>query len=269
LSASVVDKTYFTGISNVLTMIQGSERGEGGVARFIDQQTGSLMPLSSAAGFTKRLADPVNREVNSPWDAIQAKLAGMSDKLPPARNLWGAERKPMEVYGRVYDALSPIAVSQRIESPIDAEIGRLNIGIRRINKNTIFQTGDVNFRDFPQVYDEYVRLAGNELKHPAWGMGAKDFLDAVVSGKHQMSPVYAMYSDGEGGTKADFIRNVISDYRKLAQQEIMSEEGRRKFPEFTKYIDGRAAKRQQEKMPNIPGLGGMTLPRPTLPSMVQ
>jgi hypothetical protein len=251
ISSSVVDKTYFQGVTNVLDIIKGTQRGEGGLEKYIDRQTGSLMPLSSAFGAMKRFADPVSREINSPWDAIQAKIVGLSEKLPPARDLWGEERKPAEVYGRVYDLFSPVAVSQQKDSPIDAELERLNVGVTRIPKRTVFQGAEVDFRDYPQVYDEYVRLAGNELKHPAWNLGLKDYLNAVVSGKHAMSQVYQIYSDGPEGGKSSFIRNAISEYRKLAQDQIMSDD---RWSEFTAKIRDRQARKQELKAPM--GFGG-------------
>lgn len=253
VSASVVDKTYFQGITNILDIIKGTQRGERGFERYVDKQTGSLLPLSSAFGAMKRFADPVTREVNSPWDAIQAKIAGMSDHLPPARDLWGNERKPAEVYGRVFDAFSPVAVSQDKDSPIDAEIERLGAGVRRIQQKTSFDGVQIDFRDFPEVYDEYVRLAGNELKHPAWGKGAKEYLDDVVSGRDSMSQIYArLHSDGPEGTKIDFIRNKVSEFRKLAQQHIMAQKDR--WPEFIAKVESEKGRLQELKMP--PGLGG-------------
>ena len=268
ISASVVDKTYFTGVAQVLTTIQGSERGEGGVARFIDRQIGSMLPMTSAFGAVKRFVDPTTREVNSPWEAIQAKIIGLSDKLPPARDLWGEERKPQEVYGRVYDAISPVAVRERKDSPIDAEIEKQDISIRRIPKKTVFHGVKVNFRDFPDVYDEYVRLSGNELKHPAWNMGAADMLDQVVSGKHALSGVYEIYSDGPEGSKSAFIKNTISEYRKLAQEKIM-ETAEQKYPEFHEYVTGKKAKKEELRMPRVPERKTETLRtpgRPQLPS---
>jgi hypothetical protein len=143
-------------------------------------------------------------------------------------------------------------VTERKESPVDSEIERLQLSVRRIAKKSTFSNADVNFRDFPDVYDEYVRLAGNDLKHPAWNMGAKDFLDAVVSGKHAMSEVYQIYSDGPEGGKAAFIKNTVSEYRKLAQQEIMKDAAN-KYPEFARLIEDKQTKRQELKMPVLPG----------------
>lgn len=250
VSASIVDKTYFTGISEVMTMIEGSEVGEGGVNRFINRQTGSMMPFTTAVSTVKRFVDPVSREISNPWDAIEARMAGWSERLSPIRNLWGKERRPDEVYGRAYDVVAPIRVRRQKISPIDAELTRLQAGPRRIAKRggTSFEGINVNFRDFPWVYDEYVRLAGNELKHPAWELGAKDYLDAVVSGKHEMSEVYQIFSDGADGGKAAFISNTISEYRKLARENILSDENRERFPDFFAFIEDQKSRQPQTNL---------------------
>jgi hypothetical protein len=258
VSASVVDKTYFTGIANVLSAIQGAEKGSNAAARLVDKTTGALLPFTTAFGTVARLYSPVTREVNGMGDAIQAKIAGLSDNLPPARDLWGAERKPAEIYGRVYDALSPVTVKGKTDSAIDDEIARLGAGVRRIEKKGEFQGADVDFRSFPHVYDEYVRLAGNAAKHPAWGLGAKDLLDAVVTGKHPLSDVYRLYSDGEHGGKASFIKNTVADFRKIAQSEIMAEPAR--WPDFIAHVRERSAIRKQERNTLDPGLTGGALP---------
>lgn len=96
----------------------------------------------------------------------------------------------------------------------------------------------------------YVRLAGNELKHPVWGMGAMDYLNAIVTGEHPMSAVYYGDSDGEHGGKAAFIKNVIREYRELAQQEIMDR--RDEFPAFVEHVERRAEQRADERWPLSP-----------------
>ena len=137
---------------------------------------------------------------------------------------------------------------------------RLNAGAGKIRKKTTFDGVDINLKDWPQVYDAYVRLAGNELKHPAWGMGAKDMLDAVVTGRHALSSVYNMLSDGKDGGKAAFIQQQISGYRALARQAILAD------PQFADFADaiteGRAEKSrrrgfgQPDAAEQSPGTGG-------------
>lgn len=257
ISESIVDKTYFKGVTDVLDMIHGASKGEGGVTRYIDQTAGTLLPFGSALNTVRRFNDPAQREVNSPWDAIKSKIAGLSDKLPPARDLWGEEKKPQEVYGRAYDVLSPIAASKDKAAPIDEEMARLDLGVDRIKKNGSFNGVPVNFRDWPEVYDEYVRLAGNELKHPAWNLGARDYLDAVVSGRHSMSSVYQIYSDGPDGGKASFIKNTIAEYRKLAAEKIMSD--RERFGDFIDAVNSVKDQQQELKMPA--GVKAPSIPR--------
>jgi hypothetical protein len=132
------------------------------------------------------------------------------------------------------------------DSPADKEIARLNADIRRIPKKTSFGGVDVNFCDHPEAYDAYVRLSGNELKHPAWGMGAKDFLDAVVSGHHDLSEVYAMKSYGKNGGKAEWLRSQVRNYRELAQAAILDDP---KFSAFKDYVDQRKQEKAAKRSP--------------------
>lgn len=147
--------------------------------------------------------------------------------------------------GGVYDMFSPTASKAMVDSPIDKEIVRLGDGPSKIAKKTLFNGVQVNFKNFPKAYDEYVRLAGNDLKHPGWGVGAKDYLDAVVSGKHPMSQVYSMMSDD---SRAAFIKNTVQDYRRLAQQQVINDP---RFVDFAKTVDYLKAHKLEAKMPML------------------
>ena len=68
-----------------------------------------------------------------------------------------------------------------------------------------------------------LELAGNELKHPAWGLGAKDFLDALIKGQHPLAEVYKMRADGPDGSKADMVRATVLDYRAHARRQLLDE----------------------------------------------
>lgn len=247
VSSSVADKTWMQGLSGAFAVIESTEH-EGSQGKFkswADRQTGSFVPASSLNSMFKRFTDPVTREINNPWDSIQAKIAGLSDKLQPALDLWGEERKPQEVYGRAYDVLSPVPVTQVKVSPIDAELIRLDSGIKKIGWRETFTGADVNFHDFPEVRTRYIQLAGNELKHPVYGKGARDFLNDVVEGKSDYSEIYKnVYSDGPKGGKVAWVHNIISDYREHAQQQVLKE-----YPEFAAWVDARRQQLQELKMP--------------------
>ena len=242
----VVDKTWLTSVSNVISAIQESKRGPGAISNLIAQQAGGMVPFSSAANTAKRFIDPVNRQAMNPYDAILSKTPILSETLPARRDLWGKAIQPDEALGRGYDVLSPIGIANVKDSPIDAEMVRLGDGPERIRTAATFDGVRVNFRDYPKTYDRYVRLAGNELKHPAWGVGAKDFLDAMVKGEGPLSSLYQRFSD-EG--KANLIKQVVDEYRGFARQEIRrnpdGDEGRA----FLDYIDQKKTEALLSRMP--------------------
>jgi hypothetical protein len=269
VASTIVDKSWFQGIGQFVQTIEEAPRGPGVVQSYIDRTASGLVPFSSVLGTVKRAIDPVQRDYNNFFEALMSQIPILSEALPAARNVWGEERKPQEIFGRAYDVAVPFSVSEKTGSPIDNELVRLDSGVERISKKSSFLGVPVNFRDFPQVYDEYVRLAGNELKHPAWNLGVKDYLDQVVSGQHPLSSIYTMLSDGPDGGKADFIKKAVREYRQLAQQKIMSEADR--FPEFAAYVKDKQNKSQQLKQlqtpstprsPSTTGFGGaLALPQ--------
>jgi hypothetical protein len=216
-----INKTYLEGFANFVEVISDPKRYS---EQYVDRLFASFLPLTSASYAVKNVIDPVQREYGTPAEAVQARIAFLSERLPPVRNLWG---EPLTIQqnpergkvGTAYDALTPWRGKDQVDSPIDKEIVRLAKGIQRIEKKSVFAGVDSNMKFWPEVYDEYVRLAGNELKSVAHGgMGAKDYLNAVVSGKHPVSEVYRILPDVE---RQRFIQSTVNDFRKLAQQEIL------------------------------------------------
>jgi len=240
VSQVVISKTYLEGFAKLVETLADPKRYS---EKYVDDLVASFLPGTSLNNAVKNVVDPVQREAGSPMEAVQARIAFLSKNLPPRRDLWGREISSESGEGKLYDFLSPIAVREEKMSPIDKELVRLNQGPSRIAKRTPFDGVQVNMKFHPKVYDDYVRLAGNDLKHPAWGLGAKDYLDQVVSGKHQMSQVYNILSDE---SRKAFISNTISDYRKLAQQAIL---GNPAFREFTAEVGRMKALQSGAKMP--------------------
>lgn len=220
VSQVTISKTYLRGLAQLTETMADPKRYSG---RYISDMMASFIPFTSLVGAVERVTDPTVRTANNPLEAIQAKIPILSQRMAPARDLWGKEVRRFSGYGAAYDAISPIATAEIVDSPIDKELERLRYFPGKIGWKTSLDGVPVNLKDFPEVYSDYQRLAGNELKHPAWGLGLKDYLDAVVSGKHPMSQAYRIYSDGEEGGKAAFIRNAVQDYRKLAAEKILSD----------------------------------------------
>lgn len=250
VSQVAVNKTYLRGVSDFIEVMSDPKRYSEG---YVNNLLASFTPMTALSGSIERAVDPTVREAGTPWEAIQAKIVGLSKNLPPRRNLWGEEVRAESGLGKTYDFFSPVQSRDIKATPIDAEImrlapvaGRDNVdgaAPNRIGKRTSFAGVQVNFKQWPEVYDAYVRLAGNDLPHVAWKMGAKDYLNAVVSGGHAMSRVYEMRSDE---MKIKFINETIADYRKQAQQAILSDP---QFEKFTEYVRRLQSDKQQSRMP--------------------
>lgn len=218
VSQVVVSKTYLEGFARFVEVMSDPKRYS---QKYIDDLVASFLPATSLMAGVKNIVDPVNREVTSPREAVEARIAGLSQNLPPRRDLWGKETSGQSGFGKAYDFLSPVASKPVVDSPIDKEMVRLNHGVERLQKQTTFDGVQANMRFYPKAYDDYVRLAGNDYKSPAHGgLGAKDYLDAVVSGKHPLSAVYNVLSDE---SRKAFIQSSIQDFRKMAQRQVLQD----------------------------------------------
>lgn len=246
VSQVAINKTYLSGLAEFMDFMGHPERY---TARYVSNFAGSFTPFTALSGAVATAVDPTLREVNDPGDAVSRRIFFLADALQPRRDLWGETIRLESGFGKTYDFFSPAAARPIEESPIDREIVRLNADVRRIRRKSTFQGVDVNFRQWPEVYGAYQELAGNALKHPAWGRGARDLLDAVVAGKHPLSPIYRLSTEGKDGGKAAFIRKTIGDYRELAQAAIVAD------PKFAAFADHIRQEQRQQLLESLPALG--------------
>jgi hypothetical protein len=242
-----ISKTYLRGLADVFKAVGGSGQHS---ERQISNMLSSFIPYTSLVGAIERQVDPTMRETQNPWEAIEAKLAGVSDKLPPAMNLWGDDRSSSSDLGMDFnwdpdvqrkitmadDLLNPLKNKKIQANAVDTEIMRLsplatadNVDgspPTRIPKRATFDGVQVNFKQHPKVYVEYVKLAGNELKDPAFDKGCKEFLEDVITGG---SPVSSVYRDVmQDPARIKFINSTVMNYRKMAQAALMDED---QYPE--------------------------------------
>lgn len=253
VSASVIDKSYFTGIAETISMIEESSKDRAGaVQNWAEKQATGLVPFTSLGGAINQYYDPVSRQPANVWQAIMDPIPGLRERLIPARNVWGKPVEPQAVYGKWFDMISPFNVTKDTGSQVDHELVRLQGGVQRIGWKDSFAGVQVNFHDYPQPLDRYRVLAGNALKLPQYGdLGCKDFLDAVVSGRSPLSEVYNLGSDGPNGGKLAMIKNWVSEYRQAAQLQVL-DEARTTWPDFYEYIVGKKVEKVDQKMPVTP-----------------
>lgn len=222
IANNVMSKTYLSGISDFFEAMADPERR---ADSFFQRLGGSVVPAGVAE--VARYQDPYMREANNILEAIRRRTPGLSDELPPRRDLWGRPISYQSGLGPAYDALSPIYSKEQTSSPIDEEILRLEASITMPPKKTSFNGVTIDLSNHPEAWSRYVELAGNALKHPAWNLGAKDYLDQMVTGRGDLSPLYQELSEGPDGGKSDLIKKTINEYRELARRQLLDE-----FPEL-------------------------------------
>ena len=182
IANNAMSKTYLSGVSDLVNAMADPERyGEG----FFQRLGGSVVPTGVSE--LARFNDPYMREVDSMVESMMKRTPGLSDNLPVRRNLWGEPISYQSGLGVMYDAFSPIYSKSKKPSPIDEAILENEMNITMPNKTTGFNGVSVDLERFPGAYSRFVELAGNEIKHPAWNLGAKDLLNEIVSGKEALA----------------------------------------------------------------------------------
>lgn len=253
IAGNIMNKSYLSGLADVIDAIH--DPNGPGATQWLNNMAGSVVPSGVAA--VTRAIDPNIHAVNSMTDQIRSRLPFLSKDMPIRHDLWGAPITIDSGWGKPFDILSPIGSKKPTPEPIDKELLRLNANVEMPSASVTFSQGNisvpVNLRLYPEVYERYVELAGNELKHPAWGLGAKDLLNQIVEGNHPLSAVYRLKADLPGGEatpfvqvspKEEFIRSIIGQYRDLARRQILTE-----YPQIKGLVDEGRDQLQQLKMP--------------------
>lgn len=249
---SVVDRSYLQGASNFFELVNDPRQNS---VSWTNNQISSMMPFTSLFGTAERLIDPTTRYAGNPLEAIQSRIPILSERLTPRRDLWGQpigeEAGPL---GSAYDWASPIRARAERASPIDAELQRIGYFPERVKRQTSIAGTDVNLRDWPEVYDAYVRLAGNDLPIDRFGgLGLRDYLNAVVSGEggnaitQREHRRFQSATGGRGGQRQQMIQTAITTARQAAGQAIVNDP---QFADFREYWDSQRTRRA-ERRPDI------------------
>lgn len=228
VSMTALEKSFMRSYADFTEMMSDPKRY---APNQINSIIGGFVPFSSLSGAVTRLIDPTQRDARTPLDAVAAKIPGLAQRVIPKRDLWG---KAATDPNGTLNVFSPMRVSTETGSVIDKELERLQVYPEGIGWKSSIDGVAVDFDEHPIALDEYRRLAGNGWKHPAWGLGLKDFLDQVVSGEHPLGQIYKLYSDGDQGGKAAFIRQAVQEYRQGAARQLLQDPA---FADFRRYYD--------------------------------
>jgi hypothetical protein len=219
LANNVTSKTYFEGLARFFDAISDPRANAESMLKSL---AGSVVP--AGVGAVAGLMDPYTHATYSMMDAIRARTPGVSKDLPPLTNTWGEPVRHDSGLGKAYDAFVPFASRRPSDEPIDQEILKQGMHVTSPPAKTSINGALVDLAKDPELYHRYSQLAGNELKDPAWGLGAKDLLNSIVSGNHPLSAIYNMKTDGPDGGKALMLRGLIEQFRRDAGTTLLNEQ---------------------------------------------
>jgi hypothetical protein len=242
IGRTLVDNSYFTGFANLFATLHDARVGGAGEGAMLST-AGSAIPAFSGA--VAKATDPYQREVYSMLDEFKSKIPGLSNTLPPRRNLWG---DPIPSgHDPITNFISPVKMADVKHTPIDDEILKQGMNITMPDRMQTFGNGSnsvpVDMSKYPAAYSRLLQLAGHELQHPAWNMGLKDLLNGIVSGNHPLSAIYNLKSDGPEGGKEVMVRDLISQYRDLAKKQLLQE-----YPAIAQEVQDKSDAKQALKL---------------------
>ncbi len=219
IANNTLSKTYMRGMADFVTAVSNPQMKADGYTKRLF----ASMIVPSGVASAARLNDPMMRTADDHIDALFRRIPGLSKDLPLYRDNFGRTIDYRSGMGALYDVISPVYLKKLDPEPIDNELSKLQY-YPDVPRRKVSFPGGVTVELDPHQYSRYVELQGNGVKHPAWGMGLKDFLNKVVTGKHAMSNVYKLYSDGPQGGKRQFIERWINSYRDLAERKMLDED---------------------------------------------
>ncbi|WP_338575706.1 lytic transglycosylase domain-containing protein [Brevundimonas olei] len=210
LGQAFFDKTVLSGVTELTSALLDGTQAD--AERLLQRRLTAMLPASSNLRMLRRGEDPYMREVAGVVDAFKNTIPGLSDDLPPARDLWGKPRTYQTGLGTVYDAIVPVQTRAAGGAAIDLEILNNGVSVTMPSRSINVMGENVSLKNRPDIYSEFLRLSGE----PAF-----EHLNAVVEGRHPDSDFYLSLTDGPEGGKADYIGDVIRAYRADARAMIL------------------------------------------------
>lgn len=210
LGQAFFDKTMLRSATEMTSALLDGTDAE--AEKLLMSRASGMIPGSSALRMVRRGQDPYLRETHNVVSAIMNTVPGLSEDLPPQRDLWGRPRTYQTGLGTVYDAITPVQTREMGGSAIDYEILTHGVSVTMPARNISFQGENISLKNRPDIYSEFLRLSGE----PAF-----EHLNAVATGEHADSEFYFGLTDGPDGGKAAYIKDVVRAYRSDARAQIV------------------------------------------------
>ncbi len=223
MANNFTNKSYLTGFANLVGAMQAPEKK---LPEFFRRQAAAFVPnILGTAGYGVG-QDPNLREVRSFTDAIMAKVPGLSDKLPPRRNILGEPlERPRAAPGRdpalntALNLWDPIKYSRVKDDVVRNELAALGHAWEPPKR----RTNGLDLMEVPSgkttAYDRWQELQGTVA---VGGVRLKDALRREI-----MSPAYKRLTpeavDGLESPRVARLTRIVSEYRSRAWRQLLQE----------------------------------------------
>ncbi len=221
LTNNLTNKSYLQGLKTFVDMIGSNDPAL--LSKWFKNQAGTYLPYSSMMQTVARMADKDRRIPEaSLWDGIYGsvtkRIPGLSDELPPARDMFGKPVQHDEAFGP--DLISPIATNRIKNDAVSKEIVSLerafSVPNRRqdgIDLSLLTIEGNRN------AYDRFQELVGQTT------LGGKNLEEAltalITSDRYQRMTREA--TDFVESPRVYAIRSVFAKYRMKAYAQLKQE----------------------------------------------
>jgi hypothetical protein len=240
MATNVTSKTYLQGITQVMEALTQPERkGEA----FLKSRISSYIPtgLKQLVGLIPGAEDPYMREARSIMDAVINKIPGLSQSLPPRRNIFGEAVTATKALGP--DSISPFWYSTQKDDKAAQELARFAHAFtppsRMLGEVDLTQFKNAKGQDFYDRWQEQL----STLKVGRYTL--KERLENLVTSspyqKWRENEADAVEVGAEPRTLKE-VRAVIEQYRMEAKRKTLQE-----FPQVAELV---RADRQAQKRAN-------------------
>lgn len=260
---AMLSKTYMAGIANFLDALQ---KPDDEASHYVQQFVSSLA-VPGAVKAVDTATDPWLHAHNTLLDSIWARTPFASEGLPPLRTLWGDPIPAKDGFlpgltgTGLARAESPIQVGAPAANaePIDTWIwdNRAAFPHSDQGKLDLYKPGQTQSWDAPgdrgvsaqiqlqpQELDRLIVQAGNGLKDPQTGLGAKDALNALVQGTFPNPATQAQWDKAAPAKQALMVHTLVNKYRDAAKAQLLTES-----PRLQDAVQAGWAARQQQLAP--------------------
>ena len=158
------------------------------------------------------MTDPHMRDARTMADRLMAITPGLSDKVPPKRDMWG----------------DPQSVSQGLwvtneKDMVDAEVRRMATESDFVMARPSYNMGDVDLRDITMVngknaYDQYQEWSARPSKN---GRSIKETVARIMQ-----TEAYKRAPDGSVGTRGSrqwMVAGVMHKYREMGARRMRTD----------------------------------------------